>query len=173
MSASKQDYDEKSPPVYSSTADSAPLSTSSTHFELNSSLSTHQQLAFIDFTRYKIGSSTISEDHVTVLTRDERFSRDPHALLQLIHEQAQLPPKLHLRIRGSHSVYGEVKSDFDLTLNLMPLLCSETERWSYLKIDGGGVSPNGEHLPPVPGTASSDLEKLAIQYCDDPNPIKR
>jgi hypothetical protein len=110
---------------------------------------------------------------VAVLARDERFSHDPHALLQLMHEQAQLPPKLLVRVRGSHSVYGESKSDFDLTLNLLPLLVSETERWSYLKIDGGRVTVNGDPVPPAAGVASSDLEKLVVQYCEDPATIKR
>lgn len=157
------------PPVYSSTADSTP-STSPTPFR---PANLHQQPLAIDFTQYRIGGAALSDDHVAVLARDERFSHDPHALLQLMHEQAQLPPKLLVRVRGSHSVYGESKSDFDLTLNLLPLLVSETERWSYLKIDGGRVTVNGEPVPPAAGVASSDLEKLVVQYCEDPATIKR
>jgi hypothetical protein len=173
MSEPKQDSNQLPPPVYSSTADSTSVSTSPTYFRPTAGLSLPQQLTAIDFTQFRIGGAALSDDHVAVLARDERFSRDPHALLQLMHEQAQLPPKLLVRVRGSHSVYGEAKSDFDLTLNLLPLLVSESERWSYLKIDGGRVAVNGEHVAPAAGTAPSDLEKLAVQYCEDPAPIKR
>ena len=167
MSESKQNPDQVSPPVYSSAAESLPTSTFASH----TGFSLPKQLAVIDLTQYRITNSTLNDDHVAVLVRDERFSRDPHALLQLMHEQAQLPPRLLVRIRGSHSVYGETKSDFDLTLSLLPLLVSESERWSYLKTDGSRIVVNGE--APEIGTVQSDLEKLVMQYCADPAPIKR
>lgn len=169
MSESKQNPDQVSPPVYSSSAESPPTSNNARYTSFN----LPKQLTAIDLTQYRITGSTLRDDHVAVLVRNERFSRDPHVLLQLMHEQAQLPPRLLVRIRGSHSVYGETKSDFDSTLNLLPLLVSESERWSYLKTDGSRIFINGEPEVIETGAVSSDLEKLVMQYCADPAPIKR
>lgn len=168
MSDSK-DSNNLPPPVYSSTADST-RSTSPTLFRPTD---LHQQPLAIDFTQYRIGGAALSDDHVAVLVHNEWFSHNAHALLQLMHEQAQLPPKLLVRVRGSHSVYGDIKSDFDLTLNLLPLLVPESDRWSYLKIDGSRVTVQGEPVPPAAGSAPSDLEKLVLQFCEDPATIKR
>jgi hypothetical protein len=168
MSDSK-DSNQLPPPLYSSTAESTP-STSPTPF---SPANLHQQPLAIDYAQYRIEGAALGNDRVAVLARDERFSHDPQALLQLMDKQAQLPPKLLVRVRGSHSVYGEIKRDFDLTLNLLPLLVSESERWSYLKIDGSRVTVQGEPVPPAAGSAPSDLEKLVVQYCEDPATVKR
>jgi hypothetical protein len=94
----------------------------------------HQTPLFtsIDFSQYQIQGGRLTDDHVATVTSYESFSRDPGALLQLMQEHVQLPPKLLVRIRGTHFEYGETKNDFDLTLNLLPLLVSEDERWSYV-----------------------------------------
>ncbi|KAL3478827.1 hypothetical protein BJX99DRAFT_223505 [Aspergillus californicus] len=170
MADSKQDANPL-PPVYSSTADRPPPSTSTSTSSPGLLFQQQQQHLAIDYTQYRIAGAVLHDDRVAAVTRDERFSCDPHALLQLMHEQAQLPPKLLLRIRGSHSVYGEVKSDFDLTLNLLPLLVSDSERWSYRKLDGSRISANGDPVPTA-GAVPAELEKLVVQYCEDPAPVK-
>ncbi|KAL2840070.1 hypothetical protein BJY01DRAFT_250197 [Aspergillus pseudoustus] len=142
MSDSEQDSNQSPPPVYSSAAENDSLAAS---IRTTPGANLHKQSPFIDFTGYRIAGGVLD---------------------------SSTAPKALIRIRGSHSVYGEVKSDFNLTLNLLPLLVSETERWPYLRIDGGRVTANGEPSPPVEGITPSDLEKLVVQYCEDPTPIK-
>jgi hypothetical protein len=91
-----------------------------------------------------------------------------------MQEQVQLPPKLFVRIRGSHSEYGETKDDFDLTLNLLPLLVSDDERWSYAKLDPRRITIHSQPMSPRPAyyVASVDLETLNRLYCEDPAPLK-
>ncbi|GIC93076.1 uncharacterized protein Aud_009555 [Aspergillus udagawae] len=134
MADSKHSSDSSQlPPAYSSTATSTPVSTSPRSLTLTLSQDLHQPPLFtsLDFSRYQFPGAMLTDDHVTTVTRHEDFSRDSGALLRLMQEQAQLPPKLLVRIRGTHSEYGETKDDFDLTLNLLPLLVSNLERWSY------------------------------------------
>ncbi|GFF59709.1 hypothetical protein IFM51744_10021 [Aspergillus udagawae] len=177
MTDSKQSSDSSQlPPAYSSTATSTPVSTSPRSLTLTLSQDLHQPPLFtsIDFSRYQFPGATLTDDHVTTVTRHEDFSRDSGTLLRLMQEQAQLPPKLLVRIRGTHSEYGETKDDFDLTLNLLPLLVSDHERWSYVKLDPSRVTIRNQPVShgQAYDVASADLETLTKLYCEDPAPLK-
>ncbi|GFG03081.1 hypothetical protein IFM61392_02622 [Aspergillus lentulus] len=177
MADSKQSSDSSPlPPAYSSTAISTPVSTSPRSLTLTLSQDLHRPPLFtsLDFSQYQIPGGRLTDDHVTTVTSYESFSRDPGALLQLMQEQLQLPPKLLVRIRGTHLEYGETKDDFDLTLNLLPLLVSEDERWSYLKLDPSRITIHNQPVSPEPAydMTSADLETLTRLYCEDPAPLK-
>ncbi|KAF7171063.1 hypothetical protein CNMCM5623_003530 [Aspergillus felis] len=177
MADSKQTSDSSQlPPAYSTTASSTPVSTSPRSLTLTPSQNLQQPPLFtsINFSRYQIPGATLTDDHVASVTRREEFSRDPGALLQLMQEQVQLPPKLLVQIRGRHSEYGETKNDFDITLNLLPLLVSEDERWSYVKLDPSRITIHNQPVAPrLPyDAASADLETLTRLYCEDPAPLK-
>ena len=104
----------------------------------------------INYSKHLLPNGTLSSDRTTRTTTDPELLHDPEALCAFLRQQIALPPKPIVRIRGTHSdkVYswGAKRTDFDLTLDLTPLLLPTTSRSSHLNVtpvkgDGGDVDP--------------------------------
>ncbi|KIY00881.1 uncharacterized protein Z520_03547 [Fonsecaea multimorphosa CBS 102226] len=111
-----------------------PQRTSSTPLSVPSQnpLSALSRLSTVSLARYRIRDSKLSEDQtVTTTTNPELTSSCAHSpstsqqqqrsLLKFIRDQACLPPKPIMVIRGTH-VHGNTVVDFDLKLNLTSML---------------------------------------------------
>ena len=93
----------------------------------------------IDFSSYRLPHGTISDDKTTCTTTDPELTHNAATLFELLQEQAALPPKPIVRIRGTHIdwVYswGNTRTDFDLTLDIMPLILpTETTPLTYMSV---------------------------------------
>lgn len=133
----------------------------------------------IDFQNYKLPQSTVSEDQLTTTTTFPIFSSDAKVLVEVLRKQASLPPKPLVRIKGTHPEYeaswAPIKLDFDLTLNLMPLMRhAETHQGNYIKVVASGDSSSSQG-----GTWRSkqqnatDVEEWVQRFCDNPAEHKR
>ncbi|KAF2840366.1 hypothetical protein M501DRAFT_1015422 [Patellaria atrata CBS 101060] len=118
----------------------------------------------LDFSKYQIPESKLSDDRVTLTTTLSVLSSDPRVLERMIKEQAALPPKPLIRIRGSHTDFGAKQVvDFDLRLNMIRYFIPARENWNYIK------------LKTQAKTGKSSGEQLADwckRYCKDNNTIK-
>ena len=142
-------------------------------------LGLNTRLLNLDFQQYNLPQSVTSDDQTTVITTHPMYSSDVQALIKLLQHQAALPPKPVVRIRGTHSEYGTSygpdKIDFDLMLNIMPLILrAESERWNYLKVDSTShpaarSESNDEKKEDVFSSKDGDvgLEEWARRFCDD------
>jgi len=86
-------------------------------------ISPFAQITGINYDKYSPPQSSLSEDKTTVTCGGPQLLQDATALADLIDEQILLPPKPIVRVRGTYGAnYGADKIDFDLALNLMPLI---------------------------------------------------
>ena len=88
----------------------------------------------INYALYSPATFKLSTDETTITSSKPELSTYPAALKSLIQDQATIPPKAHICLKGSRSS-GHV--DFDLKINMMSLLVGDgdqRERWSYLKV---------------------------------------
>ena len=90
----------------------------------------------LDFHKYQLPESILSDDQVTTTTYAPILSSDPNALTKFLHEQAALPPRPQIHIQGSHDEYGSQKTDFDVRLNMIRYIIPESNKWHYLKFVG-------------------------------------
>ena len=116
-------------------------------------------LSPFSFTAYRLPMSTWSDDMTMCTTTACHLPDNPSALFELIRKQLALPPKPIVRITGSHAdwcySWGNTKIDFDITLDIMPLV-----------------------LPPIPTTDrhflirslkgdNADLMAEVNRFCED------
>lgn len=141
-------------------------------------LSPVTSLRNIDFHKYELPQSTISEDQLTTTTTFPIFTSNSEALIELLHKQAALPPKRLVRIRGTHSEYGAsygpIRMDFDLTLNLLPLIMrAGTDKWNYFRVLPAGKNGFCNSEKQASQQEGVGVEELAQRFCDDPAEFKR
>ena len=101
---------------------------------------------------------------MAVVTNYAPFTSTADALIKLLYQQAALPPKPLIRIKGTHGHDFAIQTDFDLTLNMQSLLVpSGTERWNYLKVTAD------DRAGPVAGPSSTTTspEKWAARFIAD------
>jgi hypothetical protein len=125
-------------------------------------------LPSINFMSYRLPADTLSGDETTRTTTDPGVASNAAVLYALLKEQAALPPKPVVRIRGTHIDYiyswGTTRTDFDLTLDVMPLIMpTSTTRLTYVKTK----SIPGDNNPTDP------LRSWAQRFCNDPAECKR
>ena len=124
-------------------------------------------LPFVDFTSYRLQAGTLSADETTRTTTDPGVTSNAESLYTLLREQAAVPPKPVVRIKGTHIDYvyswGTTRTDFDLALDMMPLIVpTSTTRLNYVNIK------------PNPGDNPADPLRSWVQsFCDDPAECKR
>jgi len=103
-------------------------------------LTTLSRLSSLNLTSYGVRDAKLSDDHTTLTTSRPELSTTQYALAKFIHDQAALPPKPVMVIRGTHASYsvnGGAAVDFELKLNLMGMLDLGAEGPDY---DGTGRS---------------------------------
>ena len=139
--------------------------------------------ASINLNAYCLPQSSLSEDHVRLTTTSPTAFESPQSLVQLIREQALLPPRPLIHIKGSHSEYGKAygadKIDFELSVDVTPLLISDEEpqESSHLHLAPWNSGDSGlsiqDEKQDLKGTPKTDLELWADKFCRDPAVIKR
>ncbi|MCJ1453676.1 hypothetical protein MMC28_004024 [Mycoblastus sanguinarius] len=124
----------------------------------------------IPFQSYQLPHSTLSLDKTTTTTSSSDLTSDVPALLSLLQAQAALPPKPLVRIKGSHSEYGAAygpdKIDFDVVLNVMPLLRQGGSLQVMPGEDQASSTGKGEKNG-VMGDNGGSLEEWARRFCAD------
>jgi hypothetical protein len=130
----------------------------------------------IDFAKYEIPESTVSDDNVTTMTNLSILSQDPVTLEKFIREQASLPPKPHVRITGTHTKKARgcgddedvVVTDFDVKLNLLPYIVREEgDRWNYVKlVDDNEEAFRGGNAKTT-GQGGEGLKDWVERFCED------
>jgi hypothetical protein len=149
---------QEDPPEYSTNATS--------QFRTNG-LARNAHFPSINFSQYLLPRGTLSDDRTTRTTTDPELLHNAEAVFALLQEQAALPPKPIVRIKGTHIdklySWGTTRTDFDLTLDLTPLISPTTTCSSFMSVE------------PVQGY-SGDVDPLrswAQRFCDDPDERKR
>lgn len=101
------------------------------------------RLSGIDFSKYNIAPSKISDDRTVTTTTQVELTSKRYALAKFVHEQAALPPKPLMCIRGTHTNnhnHRDEVTDFDLQLNLTSLLNLDLEPGMGRATDGEATS---------------------------------
>jgi hypothetical protein len=92
-------------------------------------LKTLSRLSALNLSAYGVRDAKLSDDHTTLTTSKPELASTQYALTKFVHDQAALPPKPVMVIRGTHSSYGTsggTALDFELKLNLMGMLDIDT-----------------------------------------------
>jgi hypothetical protein len=145
------------------------------------------RLAAINFARYCMSQAKLSDDHTTVTTSKPELLATQYVLVNFIKEQASLPPKPLMVVRGTHlggwggghARHGEVVVDFELKLNLTSLLDLE----AVDDDDGQSTRPptrrirvkpmSGPSSRPSRSGAAGSLEHWVRKFCEDKAENKR
>lgn len=126
----------------------------------------------IDYRLYSPPLFKLSSDSTTLSSKAEYLSANASALVTLLRTQATVPPKPQIHLKGTRGR----KVDFDVKLNLMPLLVPEDERrrMDYTRCVGpdelayrGGTRPD---VLPVVGQGG--MEEWARHFVEDKATIK-
>lgn len=119
-----------------------------------------------DYSQYCIPDSTLSRDQVTRTVSLNRVANSPRTLENFLIRQAALPPRLEVRIFGTHDYQGSCRTDFDIRINLSAyLLRPAQERLNYIKlVEKGETAFRGKAVesaePHVLGGISSWTERF-------------
>lgn len=130
----------------------------------------------LDYTLYSPPLFELSEDSTTLRSSTPYLSDTPRALVSLMRSQATVPPKCTIRVRGSRGT-GNRHVDFDLRMNLMPLLVPDDprQRIDYLRCVGDGeLAFRGglkKSLEPDMGP-DGGLEEWCRRYVEDQSTVK-
>ncbi|KAL2159877.1 hypothetical protein VTH06DRAFT_2010 [Thermothelomyces fergusii] len=135
-------------------------------------------LPALDYRLYKPPHFELSADKTTIKTTAAYLSGSVEALVALVRQQATVPPKLQVHIVGRRGGSpGSGRVDFDIRLNLLPLLVPEDprRRMDYLRCVGpgelafrGGSKPSTQ--PDLDGDGS--LDAWAARFVADTASVK-
>ncbi|EXJ92820.1 hypothetical protein A1O3_01374 [Capronia epimyces CBS 606.96] len=144
------------------------------------------RLTTIDFAKYRVPDSTLSDDCTTVTTSRPELTGTQYALIKFIYEQAALPPKPLMVVRGTHTENTSTTAivDFELKINLTSLLDTDRDRGAGL--DGTrsskrirvkpfqNASSSSSSSPKQPGSSRTErettlgpLEQWVKKFCED------
>ena len=134
----------------------------------------------INLEAYRLPQSVLSQDHVQLTTTSSTYFENAQSLVQLVRDQALLPPRPLIHIKGSHSEYGKAygadKIDFELSLDMTPLLVGDgLHQASHLRLaplSDNGISITDEKHS-LKENRETDLELWADKFCRDPAVSKR
>ncbi|KAL2422118.1 hypothetical protein ABEF95_010156 [Exophiala dermatitidis] len=131
------------------------------------------RLAAINLSKYCVPESKLSDDSTTVTTTKPELATTQYALVKFIREQANLPPKPLMIIRGTHeggssgSFSDDGVVDFELKINLTSLLDignSTTSTTSTNYPDGLANGSSSSSSWP----ASTSHNRIRVQPLDQP-----
>ncbi|KIW91505.1 uncharacterized protein Z519_07471 [Cladophialophora bantiana CBS 173.52] len=145
-------------------------------------LSALSRLTTVSFAKYRIRDSKLSEDQTVTTTTNPELTSSSHSsstsqkqqktLLRFIREQACLPPKPIMVIRGTH-VHVNTVVDFELKLNLTSMLDLDrggtesgrgrlkVKRYQHGSSNGSPKQMTREEMNMSP------LELWAKKFCED------
>lgn len=151
------------------------------------------RLASIDFPRYCMTQAKLSDDHTSVTTSKPELQGTQYALARFVHEQAALPPKPIMVVRGTHvgggARHGETIVDFDLKINLMSLLDVDSPEQSRtisssrmrVKVFSNASAESSSSTLPSPAPTKqlrgqsglSTLDQWVKKFCEDKTDNRR
>lgn len=147
------------------------------------------RLKTIDFPKYCVAESKLSDDSTTVTTTKAELAGTQYALVKFIHEQAALPPKPLMVIRGTHlgglgggsTSHGEPVVDFELKINLTSLLDIDNGQSAGLRSSSScriRVKSLQDSSPAQGsradrGSSLSPLEQWVKRFCEDKTENRR
>jgi hypothetical protein len=125
----------------------------------------------INFAKYTLPQSSLSDDQTTTTCTDLTLFNDPTAFVETLFEQASLPPKPLIHIQGVHSEwnasYGPDEIDFDLTLNMMPLIASRKfKSWPIICTRYAADAPLLDTKDAKGEDSKIAVVRAAQQFCD-------
>jgi hypothetical protein len=118
----------------------------------------------IEFWKYRIPESTLSNDQRAVTTTLSSLTSNPAALEKFIREQAALPPRPHVCIKGQHAT----NVDFDVKINIMRYIINPEEKWNFIKLS---PLPDKKALK-ASGSSKDNLGEWTKRFCKDNSLIK-
>ena len=171
------DSAEEHPPAYSAGPASPPPNASSSSSERPpaqpspSSLTPYIDKPTIDFAAYAIRGSSFSKDTSSRTLHHASLCSDPAALEKLLEAQLSLPPIPVIRIRG-HRREVEGREDFDLRLNLLPLILRGPHGgrdWHHIKcLEKGELGLRGTGTTEgVTPSIEGGLRAWVHRFCED------
>jgi len=114
------------------------------------------RLSAIDLPKYcGVEQAKLSDGHTSLTTTKPELTTTQYALIKFINEQASLPPKPLMVIRGTHLTGDTCAThvDFELTLNLT----------SLLDIGNTHNTHNTRPLPDFDGTRASASPRIRVK----------
>lgn len=126
----------------------------------------------IDYRIYSPPLFKLSNDLTTLSSKAEYLSTNAAALLNLMRQQASVPPKPQIHIKGTRGR----KVDFDVRINFMAMLLPEEERlrMDYIRCVGhdevayrGGVRPDV-----LPEIGDGGLDEWCRRFVEDSSSVK-
>jgi hypothetical protein len=148
-------------------------------------LSALSRLSTVPFSKYRVRDSTLSEDLNTVTTTSPDLTGAQPGLdwktqarnvLKFVNEQASLPPKPIMLVRGTHAgngaQIGVAVVDFELRFNLSCLLGLEEDEGQARVVVKAYQAPAGpgagsSKLVPREERGMSGLELWVKRFCED------
>ncbi|KAK5062617.1 hypothetical protein LTR84_004690 [Exophiala bonariae] len=154
------------------------------HIPSQNPLTTLSRLAAINLSAYGVRDAALSDDRTTLTTSKPELTSTQYALAKFIHDQASLPPKPLMVVRGTHASYsvnGGTAVDFELRLNLMGMLDLDTApdfdgtgrsriRVKAFQPTSGSSSTPQSSSSKRPGGSNSN-RSTSSQNDDDANPL--
>ena len=134
-------------------------------------LSNIRQFPRINYGSYRPPSSSISSDQTKITTSHRPFCKSAATLTNFIRQQAALPPRPFIRIKGVENMATE----FNLKIDLLPYLYRTQEPWNYFSLKSDmDTGPGPSRGPSFRRSQSSNrsLETWAKEFCSDPTSIK-
>ena len=129
---------------------------SSTHVPTDNLTRLHD-LPNINYRAYIIPGAQVSEEDGTTVVHFDRFSLSPDGVMRMVLQQAALPPKPMIHIKGNISFRGD--PHFDLKLNASSLLLrDESDPWNYTKV----MASNGRS-----SSNTLDIEQAVLRFCTE------
>lgn len=153
-------------------------------------LKTLSRLSSLNLSSYGVRDAKLSDDHTTLTTSRPELATTQYALAKFIHDQAALPPKPVMVIKGTHASYsthGGTAVDFELKLNLMGMLDVGSEGPDFegtgrsrLRVKafphqqpqaGSSSSSSSQQQGSSSGSTSSPIFKRTSSSNPNPNPL--
>ncbi|CAF9910097.1 MAG: hypothetical protein GOMPHAMPRED_006953 [Gomphillus americanus] len=137
-----------------------------------STLDIIKQFPRIDYSSYRPPSSSISSDHTKITTSHRPFCKSAATLTKFIQQQAALPPRPFIRIKG---ISESGNTEFNLKIDLLPYLYRTREPWNYFSLKSDtDAEPSSSRGPSFRRSQSSNrsLETWAKEFCSDSASIK-
>ena len=143
-------------------------------------LTSLSRLSKLPFGNYIPRDAKLSDDHTSLTTSKPELLSTQYALAKFIREQAALPPKPLMVVKGTHTGGSGTVVDFEFTCNLMPLLDIDS---SSSTVSNSNESPLGGRTrvmafqPPSQGSSSPSSKRRSFSFrsntaaADDSNPL--
>ncbi|KIV85977.1 hypothetical protein PV11_01622 [Exophiala sideris] len=163
-SASQPQDHQDLPPSYENVVPAIPTSSNippSIHIPSQNPLDAIYRLKSVAFSKYGVSHGKWSKDLRSITTTKPELCETQYELVRFINEQAALPPKPLMLIRGEHTRNIEHAIDFELIINLTSLLdIGSTGAQSRIRVKQFDDSKPSRH-------SRTSLEQWVKKFCEE------